>query len=75
MVPRRRRCAPLRAARSLPAASGDPFKARGRRRLSELEDRYLHELMDDDERQELRDAISCGLGGGKAEKRLWCSSR
>jgi hypothetical protein len=57
VVPLLCRCAPLRAARSLPAASGDPFKARGGRRLSELEDRYRHELMDDDERQELRDAI------------------
>jgi hypothetical protein len=43
--------------RSIPAA-GDPFKVCGSRRLRELADRYHHELMDDEERQELRDRVT-----------------
>ena len=39
------------------ARAGDPFEAAGSRRLRELRDRYRHELMDDEERQELRDRI------------------
>ena len=42
--------------RPIPPA-GDPFKAAGGRRLHELRDRYAHELLDDAERQELRDRV------------------
>ena len=42
--------------------AGDPFTARqheptGQQRLRELEERYRHELMDAEERQELRDRV------------------
>jgi hypothetical protein len=47
----------VREIRTLEVAAGDPFKATGGRRLRNLEDRYHHELMDDDERQELRDRV------------------
>jgi hypothetical protein len=39
------------------SAAGDPIKAAGSRRLGELRDRYNHELLSDDERQELLDTI------------------
>jgi hypothetical protein len=46
--------------RRIPPA-GDPFSAKTpnprARRLAELEDRLAHELMDDEERQELRDRV------------------
>ena len=50
--------------RRIPPA-GDPFSAkipseatdRQSQRLAELEDRYRHALMDDEERQELRDRV------------------
>ena len=38
-------------------AAGDPFKAAGSRRLRELRDRLNHELMDDEEREVLRDEL------------------
>jgi hypothetical protein len=43
--------------------AGDGFYAAGKRttddqkRLAQLEERYRHELMDDEERQELRDRV------------------
>jgi len=47
--------------RRIPPA-GDPFTAKKpetdqRQRLARLEDRHRHEIMDDDERQRLRDEI------------------
>jgi hypothetical protein len=48
--------------------AGDGFHAAKVRELAELEDRYRHELMEDLERQELRDRIRrlrAGLGRGE----------
>lgn len=46
--------------RRIPPA-GDPFTAKtpptDEKRLAELEERYRHELLDDEERQQLRDQI------------------
>jgi uncharacterized Zn finger protein len=47
----------VREVRDVRVAGGDPFKATGGRRLRDLENRYHHELLDDEERQELRDRI------------------
>jgi uncharacterized Zn finger protein len=47
----------VREVRDVRVAAGDPFKATGGRRLRDLENRYHHELLDDEERQELIDRV------------------
>jgi uncharacterized Zn finger protein len=49
----------VREVRTLEVVAGDPFKAasRNRAQLRYLEDRLRHELLDDEQRQELRDRV------------------
>jgi hypothetical protein len=47
----------VREIRKISVASGDPFRAAGSRRLGALEERYHHDLLDEEERLELRDQV------------------